>query len=137
MIGVIIISHNDVAREMIKCCQTIVGRLECLETISFYSDEHLIDLEEKFDDALAKLEGCTGILVLIDMFGGSPSNIAIKKLADYPDMEILSGFNIPMILELISRESITNIIQLKEKLLNRSKAGIIDIKELMNSRLNK
>ena len=135
MIGVIVISHNDVAKEMIKCCETIVGKMTCLQTISFYSDEHLIDLEHKFSEALDKLRDCDGILVLIDMFGGSPSNIAIKNLANHPEMEIISGFNIPMLLELISRDNISDLKALKEKLLNRSRSGIIDIKGLLQKRI--
>ncbi|MDD3626567.1 MAG: PTS sugar transporter subunit IIA [bacterium] len=135
MIGVIVISHNDVAKEMVRCCETIVGKMECLETISFYSDEHLADLEDKFNQAIERLNCCNGILVLIDMFGGSPSNIAITGLKSRPEMEIISGFNVPMLLELISRESITDIVELKEKLLNRAKSGIIDIKGLISKRM--
>ncbi len=137
MIGIVVVSHDGVAEAMVKCCETIIGKLDCLETISFFSDEHLIDLEKKFDLALDNLSACDGILILIDMFGGSPSNIAIKKLSQNPNMEIISGFNIPMLLELISRSKIGDVKELKEKLLNRSKAGIIDIKYLIKERLKK
>jgi len=105
MIGVIIIAHGNLASELLRTAEMIVGTIENIEVLSISPSEGLDDLRHKIEEAIKKVNSSEGILVLTDMFGGSPANVSMTLAREYP-LEILTGVNLPMILELaLSRES--------------------------------
>ena len=101
MIGVVIVTHGNLACEFRAALEHVVGPQEQVETISIGPDD---DLDARRGDmlaALAKVDSGDGVVVLTDMFGGSPSNLAISAM-EKPDVEVVAGVNLPMLVKLAS-----------------------------------
>lgn len=101
MIGVLIVTHGGLAREFRSALEHVVGPQEQIETISIGPDD---DLEMRRSDmlsALARVDSGKGVVVLTDMFGGTPSNLAISAM-DQSNVEVIAGVNLPMLVKLAS-----------------------------------
>jgi mannose PTS system EIIA component len=101
MIGVLIVTHGGLAHEFRAALEHVVGPQEQIETISIGPDD---DLEMRRSDmlsALARVDGGKGVVVLTDMFGGTPSNLAISAM-DQSNVEVIAGVNLPMLVKLVS-----------------------------------
>jgi PTS system mannose-specific IIA component len=101
MIGVVIVTHGGLAHEFRAALEHVVGPQEQLETISIGPDD---DLDERRADmlaALARVDNGNGVVVLTDMFGGTPSNLAISAM-ERANVEVIAGVNLPMLVKLAS-----------------------------------
>lgn len=101
MIGVLIVTHGGLAREFRSALEHVVGPQEQIETVSIGPDD---DLEMRRSDmlsALARVDSGKGVVVLTDMFGGTPSNLAISAM-DQSNVEVIAGVNLPMLVKLVS-----------------------------------
>ncbi len=101
MIGLVIVTHGQLAEEFVKVAKQITGEQKYLETVCIAENDNI---EEKRDELLkkvAKANNGKGVIVLTDMFGGTASNIAISITQD-DDIETLAGINLPLLIELLS-----------------------------------
>ena len=98
-IGLIIISHGNLARELRATLEHVVGAQLHIKTISIGTDD---DMEQRRSDilkAVGEVDQGAGVIVLTDMFGGTPSNLAISVM-DKAKVEIIAGVNLPMLVKL-------------------------------------
>ena len=101
MIGIVIVSHGNLAGESLKILEHIVGKQKNIETISIQSND---SIKERRSDLLKSIENVdtgNGVIILSDMFGGTPSNLAISALKK-SNIEVIAGFNLPMLVTLAS-----------------------------------
>ena len=101
MIGVVIVTHGKLAHEFRAALEHVVGPQEQIETISIGPDD---DLDERRSDmltALQRVDSGAGVVVLTDMFGGTPSNLAISAM-EQSNVEVIAGVNLPMLVKLAS-----------------------------------
>ncbi len=99
LIGLIIISHGNLARELLTTLEHIVGDQTHIKTISIGTDD---DMEQRRSDILktvSEVDQGAGVLVLVDMFGSTPSNLAISVMSK-AKAEVVSGVNLPMLIKL-------------------------------------
>ena len=101
MIGVVIVTHGNLACEFRAALEHVVGPQDQVETISIGPDDDLDARRADMLAALAKVDSGDGVVVLTDMFGGSPSNLAISAM-EKPDVEVVAGVNLPMLVKLAS-----------------------------------
>jgi PTS system mannose-specific IIA component len=101
MIGVVIVTHGRLAREFRAALEHVVGPQEQFETISIGPDDDLDLRRNDMMEALARVDGGKGVIVLTDMFGGTPSNLAISAM-DRDNVEVIAGVNLPMLVKLAS-----------------------------------
>ena len=101
MIGVVIVTHGKLAREFRAALEHVVGPQEQFETISIGPDDDLDMRRNDMMEALARVDGGKGVIVLTDMFGGTPSNLAISAM-DRDNVEVIAGVNLPMLVKLAS-----------------------------------
>jgi mannose PTS system EIIA component len=114
-IGIILISHGYYAEYAMKSAEMIVGKQENYEIISVTDDKDLEDVSEELNCAYKKLKAERDVIVLADIFGGTPSNATFRLLLNGEEVAAYTGFNLPVLLELlINRELPVN--ELKEKL---------------------
>jgi PTS system mannose-specific IIA component len=101
MIGIVIVSHGNLAGESLKILEHIVGKQKNIETISIQSDDSI--KERRFDllKSIENVDTGNGVIILSDMFGGTPSNLAISALKK-SKIEVIAGFNLPMLITLAS-----------------------------------
>ena len=119
--AILVCTHGHTSEQMIKTAEMIVGLQENIGFVNFVPGENTEDLTKKYVKALRELDSSQGVLVMVDIFGGSPFN-AIAPLA-YGDanIEVITGVNIPMLLEaFILRES----LDLKELLESARTSGV-------------
>ena len=101
MIGLVLVTHGQLAREFKLAIEHVVGRQEAFETICIGPDD---DMEQRRLDILQAVrdaERGKGVIILTDMFGGTPSNLAISVM-DEGDIDVLAGVNLPMLIKLAS-----------------------------------
>ena len=101
MIGIVLVTHGNLAREFLSAMEHVVGKQAQARAISIGPDD---DMEQRRADIMkAAEEGDTGdgTILLTDMFGGTPSNLAIS-IMDRAKVEVLAGVNLPMLIKLAS-----------------------------------
>ena len=98
MIGVVVVTHGQLATELLNAAETIVGELPRFAAVSIGWHDDTEDARSEIADAVARVTGDTGVLILTDMFGGTPSNLAMTFLGD--GVEVITGVNLPMLIKL-------------------------------------
>jgi len=101
MIGVVIVTDGKLAREFRAALEHVVGPQEQFETVSIGPDDDLDLRRNDMMEALARVDGGKGVIVLTDMFGGTPSNLAISAM-ERDNVEVIAGVNLPMLVKLAS-----------------------------------
>lgn len=101
MIGFVIVTHGRLANEFRAALEHVVGPQKQVETISIEADDDLAVRREDILAAVAKVDAGRGVVLLTDMFGGTPSNLAISVMAQ-AKVEVIAGVNLPMLIKLAS-----------------------------------
>ncbi|WP_417688406.1 PTS sugar transporter subunit IIA [Roseibium sp.] len=104
MIGLVLVTHGRLAEEFKSALEHVVGPQEQVETICIGPDD---DMEQRRQDILSAVEAANsgkGVVLLTDMFGGTPSNLAISVM-DGKSVEVVAGVNLPMLIKLASVRS--------------------------------
>jgi PTS system mannose-specific IIA component len=99
MIGLVIVTHGALATELKRATEHVVGPQEALETICIGPDDDMERRREDIRKAVAAVDTGRGVILLTDMFGGTPSNLAISMLRENK-VEVLAGVNLPMLIKL-------------------------------------
>lgn len=107
MIGIVVVSHGRLAHELVAAAEHVVGRLWRTRAVSIDSDDDLDIKREVIFEAIRACDAGQGVVVLTDMFGGTPSNLVLS-LRSRCNLEIVSGANLPMLIKLAQvREAVT------------------------------
>ena len=99
MIGVVVVTHGQLARELVSAAETIVGDLPQFAAVSIGWHEDTNDAREEIAQAIGRVDQGQGVLILTDMFGGTPCNLAMTFLAENK-VEVITGVNVPMLIKL-------------------------------------
>jgi PTS system mannose-specific IIA component len=109
MIGVVVVTHGQLATELVNAAETIVGDLPQFAAVSIGWHDDVDDAREEIRQAIARVQGPEGVLVLTDMFGGTPSNLGLTFLE--PDrVEVITGVNLPMLIKLAGAKKASNLL---------------------------
>ncbi|MFO1184815.1 MAG: PTS sugar transporter subunit IIA [Bauldia sp.] len=101
MIGLVLVTHGRLADEFRAALEHVVGRQEQLESIAIGPDDDMERRRQDIVDAVARVNTGDGVIVLTDMFGGTPSNLSISVMAP-GSVEVVAGVNLPMLIKLAS-----------------------------------
>ena len=99
MIGVLITTHGNLGSEFIRAAELIRGSLKGIVHISVDQKKGVEELKKEISTAIKKLDQGQGVLILTDLFGGTPSNISLSFLKE-GKVEVITGINLPMLLKL-------------------------------------
>ena len=114
MIGVVVVTHGQVAIELVNAAETIVGDLPSFAAVSIGWHEDVQDAREEIATAIGRVQGPEGVLIATDMFGGTPSNLGITFL-EPNRVEVVTGVNLPMLIKAASlreRQDLTEVARL-------------------------
>jgi PTS system mannose-specific IIA component len=136
MIGAIIITHGDLGRELVTVAKSIVGEQKDIETITLTPGESPGELKKKIEATLPKLNENDGIIIFTDMFGGTPTNTSLPLTLNRK-IELLTGVNLPMILEFFSSREVLPLPELIQKIKQTGQKTIINAKEMFLQKLKK
>ncbi len=103
MIGVLVITHGSLGSELIRAAELIKGPLTGVYAISVSAERGAEDIRKEITGAMKKMDTGNGILILTDLFGGTPSNISLSFMKE-GKVEVLTGVNLPMLLKLDIRK---------------------------------
>lgn len=123
MIGLLIISHCDLGREFLNAAELILGRIEAADAISITQTTETEEILKTIDKKIKALNKGQGVLVLTDMFGGTPSNLSLSFLKEEM-VEVLTGVNLPMVVAIAQDRVSMTLAELGEK---AQQAGIRSI----------
>lgn len=101
MIGLVLVTHGQLATEFRHALEHVVGPQDHIETVAIGADDDMEQRRRDIVDAVARVDTGTGVIVLTDMFGGTPSNLAISVMK-LGHTEIIAGMNLPMLIKLSS-----------------------------------
>ena len=101
MIGLVLVTHGRLAEEFRNAVEHVVGPQQNLETVSIGADDDMQQRRHDIVDAVARADTGEGVIILTDMFGGTPSNLAISVM-EPSRVEIIAGVNLPMLIKLSS-----------------------------------
>lgn len=101
MIGLVLVTHGRLAEEFVAAMEHVVGGQEQVRAISIGPDDDMERRRKDILDAVAAVDAGSGAIVLTDMFGGTPSNLAIS-IMDKANVEVIAGVNLPMLIKLAS-----------------------------------
>jgi PTS system mannose-specific IIA component len=99
MIGVLITTHGNLGNELIKAAELIRGSIKGIIHVSIDQTKGVEDLKKEISTAIKKLDQGMGVLILTDLFGGTPSNLSLSFLKG-GKVEVITGVNLPMLLKL-------------------------------------
>jgi len=101
MIGLVLVTHGRLADEFVTAMEHVVGRQERVAAINIGPDDDMEGRRADIADAIARVDAGRGVIVLTDLFGGTPSNLAIS-LMERGRVEVIAGINLPMLIRLES-----------------------------------
>ncbi|MFP6746160.1 MAG: PTS sugar transporter subunit IIA [Alphaproteobacteria bacterium] len=100
MIGMVLVTHGRLADEFIAATEHVVGPQECMRAVSIGPDDDMERRRAEIVRAVEEVDTGDGVIILTDMFGGTPSNLAISLL-DRANVEVIAGMNLPMLIKLV------------------------------------
>ena len=119
MIGVVVVTHGQLATELLNAAETIVGDLPRFTAVSIGWHEDTQDARDEIAGAIGRVQQGAGVLILTDMFGGTPSNLAISVM-EQTKAEVIAGLNLPMLIKLAS---VRNRYSLEDSVAAAQEAG--------------
>jgi mannose PTS system EIIA component len=109
MIGVVVVTHGQLAAELLSAAETIVGDLPHMRAVSIGWHEDVQDARQEIASAVESVSSAEGVLIVTDMFGGTPANLGITFL-EPGRVEVVTGVNLPMLIKLAGVAGTTNLL---------------------------
>ena len=109
MIGVVVVTHGQLATELVNAAETIVGDLPNFAAVSIGWHDYVQDAREERAEPIARVKGDGGVLILTDMFGGTPSNIGMTFL-ETDKVEVVTGVNLPMLMKVAGLQERSDLL---------------------------
>ena len=119
MIGLILVTHGRLAEEFVTAMEHVVGPQKAIETVSIGPNDNMEGRRREIAHAIAQVDSGDGVIILTDLFGGTPSNLAIS-LMDHGKVEVIAGVNLPMLIRL---EGARRLMPINEAICAAKEAG--------------
>ncbi|MDI9569788.1 MAG: PTS sugar transporter subunit IIA [Pseudomonadota bacterium] len=134
MIGVLITTHGELGHELIKAAELIKGSLKGVAHISVDQTKGMEDIKSEISAAIKKLDQGKGVIILTDLFGGTPSNISLSFLKE-GKVEVITGVNLPMLLKLSDGRSNMNLREFANFIKEYGVKNIYLASEILNKKI--
>ncbi len=129
-IGGVVITHGQLATELVNAAEMIVGEISHITAVSIGWHDDVEVARETIHQAIARVNSGRGVLLLTDMFGGTPTNIAATFLGVEP-VEIVTGVNLPMILKLANQDPNDDLLTVARKVKEQGQKNIYLASEIL------
>jgi PTS system mannose-specific IIA component len=129
MIGIVVVTHGRLGEELVNAAQTIVGSMPLVAVVSLGWSDDVGRSREAIVEAVEKVRG-DGVLLLTDMFGGTPTNLSLSFLSE--NVEIVTGVNLPMLIKLANHRT-ERLIDLARMARDHGQRSIVMASELLKS----
>lgn len=133
MVAIIVGTHGEFSREIVKSSEMIFGKQENIQYVTFNPGESADDLINKYESIMRELNYKDGLLFMVDLFGGSPYNAASRVAVKEEFIDIVTGVNLPMLLEVFA---VRDSMSIKELVKVAETAGNMGIKSFKSNFVN-
>lgn len=130
MVEIIMVSHGDYAKSMLESAQMIAGEQEYVHTFGLYPGDSVDKLQKDLREAIERAQKNGEVLVLTDMFSGSPFNVTYS-LMQYYTFRHITGINLPLLLEILTFRESAGVDELCAMILDKGKETIIDVNRFL------
>ena len=114
MIGGVIVTHGQLANELVSAAEMIVGEIHAIIAVSIGWHDEVDIAREEIERAIQQVDSGAGVLLLTDMFGGTPTNIAASFLGQ-ASVEVVTGVNLPMVIKLATQDKDGTLAELAKR----------------------
>ena len=132
MIGVVVVTHGQLASELVNAAEMIVGDLPQFTAVSIGWHDEVNDAREDIAQAIERVRGDAGVLILTDMFGGTPSNLGMTFLKT-DRIEVITGVNLPMLIKLASLSSSQDLLAVAREMRDHGRNAIWVASDLLRT----
>ena len=132
MVGLVIVCHEDMGAELVKAAEMIVGRIDAVETVSVKQDSAPETLRERVQNAIKKVDRKKGVMLITDMFGGTPSNISLAFLGDA--VEVISGVNLSMLIKFANHRDERPLPELSKLVQEAAQKSIVIASQMLKGK---
>ena len=136
MIGVVLVSHGDLVSELLRAAEIIAGKIENTVTVDISPKMGMEEIHTAVEAAIRAVDTGKGVLLLIDMFGGTPSNIGLSFLATH-QVEVVTGVNLPMMVKLPVARQTMSLPELAKYLLEYGQRNITNPGDMLKKKAEK
>ena len=133
MTGILIISHHTLAVSLKETIAAVVGQRDNVAALCITKDERLEDFTLRLKDEAEKLKKSGGLLIFADMLGGTPCNASLALFGTDENVEIITGFNMPIVIEAVMKSELKPA-ELAALLMAKKEKTIVDVKSMMKKR---
>ncbi|WP_315109372.1 mannose/fructose/sorbose PTS transporter subunit IIA [Clostridium intestinale] len=133
MVAIIVGTHGEFSREIVKSSEMIFGKQENIQYVTFNPGESADDLINKYESIMEELDYKDGLIFMVDLFGGSPYNAASRVAVKEEHIDIVTGVNLPMLLEVFA---VRDSMSIKELVKVAETAGNMGIKSFKSNFVN-
>jgi PTS system mannose-specific IIA component len=130
MIGIVVVTHGNLAGELVQAARTIVGEIPAIKAVSIGWADDAVEARGAIETALLEV-GSEGALILTDMFGGTPTNLSLPSLSER--VEIVTGVNLPMLIKLTSHRE-GDLKEIARVIRDQGKGAIYVASEVLEKR---
>jgi len=134
MVAIVLVSHNSIGKAMLAATKKIIPECKNITEVSIESDLPPEANKAKILEAINAIDNGTGIILLADMFGGTPSNMCLPFLSK-GKVEVISGFNLPMLIKLAGFSEEKNLQEMTEYIKTYGQKNIVIASEVLEGKI--
>lgn len=131
MIGALVVTHGHLGRELVAAAEMIVGEISHIQAVSVGWHDDVNDARKDIEKRIAEVDEGQGVIILTDMFGGTPSNIAFS-LHDPGKLDVVTGVNLPMIIKIAGQKEGETLDSLAATVRDQGRSSISTAGEFLN-----
>ena len=131
LVGGVVVTHGNLAAELVSAAETIVGDIRHITAVSIGWHDEVDTAREEIGMAIKRVDTGAGVLVMTDMFGGTPTNLACTFLGEAP-IEVVTGVNLPMIIKLAEQQGGESLSQVARKVRDQGQKNIYLASEVLS-----
>ena len=132
MIGLVVVCHEDMGAELVKAAEMIVGKIEAVATVSVKQESAPEMLRNEIQSAMKKVDRKKGIMLFTDMFGGTPSNIALAFLGD--SVEVVTGANLSMVIKFANHRDEKSLPELAKLVQEAAQKSVVIASQMLKGK---
>ena len=127
----LLMSHGNMAIETLKSAEMILGHIDNMKAIGLQPNQGPEDLQKAAEEFINDNPNQDKTMVAVDLLGGTPSNVVGRLMAKYPDLEVVSGLNLPMVIGFANQVMMGMDVD-KQSLISEAQNGVVDVNAKLN-----
>ncbi|WP_018963660.1 PTS sugar transporter subunit IIA [Coprothermobacter platensis] len=135
MVGMVIVTHGRLGEGLLDAMQMIAGPQEKVDVVSLKEGDNIDELKQRILDTVRRVDDGEGVLVFVDMFGASPSNAAAYLINENVNVQVITGTNLPMLLEIVNFRENGSLQELAANAMNAGVESVKNLTELLKDSL--